>query len=93
MVDAVTIADEGIGETAEIEQTIPVSIVARETGDFEAEHYTDMAKGDLGGQPGKAVSLSDASCGNTEIFIDDNNLLRRPSQARCLGDQGVLSLR
>ena len=93
MIDTVAIADEGIGETAKIEQTIPVSVVACETGDFEAEHDTDVAEDDFGGQLGKAVSLGDTSSGEPEIFIDDDNLLRWPPQVRCLGNQGVWLLR
>ena len=53
-------------------------VVACETGDFEAEHDTDVAEDDFGGQLGKAVSLGDTSSGEPEIFIDDDNLLRRP---------------
>ena len=78
MIDTVSIADEGVGEAAEIEQAIPVGVVACETGDFEAEHDTDVAEDDFGGQLGKAVSLGDTSSGEPEIFIDDDNLLRRP---------------
>jgi hypothetical protein len=70
MIDVVTIADEGIGEAAEIEQAIPVSVVACETGDFEAEHDTDVTEGDFGGELGKAISLSDTSSREPEIFID-----------------------
>ena len=35
VIDAVGVADQGIGETAEIEETIPVGIVAGEPGDLE----------------------------------------------------------
>ncbi len=42
MIDA--IADERVGETAEIEQAVPIGIVAREAGHFESEHDADMSK-------------------------------------------------
>jgi hypothetical protein len=32
MIDAVGIADEGVGKTAEIEQAIPIGVVAGEAG-------------------------------------------------------------
>ena len=51
MIDAVGIADESVSEAAEIEQAIPVGVVAGEAGDFEAEHDADMAEGDFGGEP------------------------------------------
>src|SRR5262249_41468357 len=72
MIDAVSIADEGIGEAAEIEQAIPVSVVACETGDFEAEHDTDVAEGDFGGQLGRAIPVPESprSSSMTTICCD-----------------------
>src|SRR5258706_6039272 len=76
MIDAVAITDEGIGETAKIEQAIPVGGVAGEARDFEAEHDADMAEGDFGDQTGEAASLNDAGSGNPEVFINDDDLFR-----------------
>src|SRR5258707_13303620 len=42
MINAVAITDESIGETAKIEQAIPVSVVAGEAGGLEAKHKDDM---------------------------------------------------
>src|SRR4029077_15674192 len=55
MIDAVGIADEGVGEAAQIEQAIPIGVVPGEAGDFEAEHDADMAEGDFSGEPGEAI--------------------------------------
>ena len=82
MIDAVGIADEGVGEAAEIEQAIPIGIVAGEAGDFEAEHDPDMAEGDFGGEPGEAIALDDAGAGKPEVFVDNDDLLRRPAKCR-----------
>src|SRR6202043_2979691 len=60
MIDAVGIADEGVGEAAQIEQAIPIGVVAGEAGDFEAEHDADMAEGDFSGGPGEAIALAEA---------------------------------
>src|SRR6516165_9937982 len=60
MIDAVGIADEGVSEAAEIEQAIPVGVVAGEAGDFEAEHDADMSERDLGGEPCEAAARDDA---------------------------------
>src|SRR4249919_1987906 len=75
MIDAVGIADEGVGEAAEIEQAIPVGVVAGEAGNFEAEHDPDMAEGDFGSEPGEAVALDDTGTGKPEVFVDNDNLL------------------
>src|SRR6266567_79331 len=92
MIDAVGIANEGVGEAAEIEQAIPIGIVAGEAGDFEAEHDPDMAEGDFGGEPGEAIALDDAGTGKPEVFVDNDDLLRRPAKCRRPGGQGVLAL-
>ena len=85
MIDTVGIADESVGEAAEIEQAIPVSVVAGEAGDFEAEHDADMAEGDFGGKPGEAIALDDAGSRKPQVFVDNDDLLRRPAKRRRLG--------
>src|ERR1700720_4405013 len=85
MIDAVGIADEGVGEAVEIEQAIRVGIVAGEAGGFEAEHDPDMAKGNFGGEPGEAIALDDARTGKPEVFVDNDDLLRWPAKCRRLG--------
>jgi hypothetical protein len=75
MIDAVAITDEGIGKAAEIEQAIPVGIVAGQAGDFEAEHDADMAEGDFSGKVSETVSLNYTSSGKPEVFVDEDDLL------------------
>src|ERR1700720_3898547 len=87
MIDAVGIADESVSEAAEIEQAIPVGVVAGEAGDD-----ADMAEGDFGGEPGEAIALDDAGSGKPEVLVDNDDLLRRPAKLNCLGGQGVLAL-
>ncbi|OWW01895.1 hypothetical protein ATY81_23385 [Rhizobium sp. R72] len=36
IVDAVLVEDQGVSKGADLEQTLPVGIVARQTGDFQA---------------------------------------------------------
>jgi hypothetical protein len=93
MINAVAVTDEGIGETAKIEQAIPVCVVAGEARDFEAKHDAYMAEGDFGDQTGEAASLDDAGSGNPEVFVNYDHLLRRPTQRRRFGSQCVLTLR
>jgi hypothetical protein len=51
-----------------------------------------MAEGDFGGEPGETIALDDAGTGKPEVFVDNDNLLRRPAKCRRLGGQGVLAL-
>src|ERR1700730_5234190 len=93
MIDAIGIADEGVGDSAEIQEAIPVGIVAREPRDFEAEYNADMAESDFGSKSGKAIARHDTGSGNAKIFVDNDNLLRRPSKCGCFGGQRILALR
>src|SRR5271169_1100143 len=85
MIDSVGIADESVGEAAEIEQAIPVGVVAGEAGDFEAEHNADAAESDFSGEPGEAIALDDAGSGKPEVFVNNDDLLRVPAKRGRLG--------
>ena len=93
MIDAIGIADERVGEAAEIKQAVPIDIVAREAGHFEAEHDADMSERDFCGETSEAAALDDAGAGQAEVFVDHDDLLRRPAERGCLGDQSILTLR
>src|SRR5512132_2650570 len=92
VIDAVGIADERVGEAAEIEQAIPVGIVAGEAGDLETEHDPDMSKRDFRGEPREAAAFDDAGARKPEVFVDDDDLLRQPAERGCPGGQGILAL-
>src|SRR5215470_5284179 len=44
MVDAVAVSDQSVGDAAQIEQAIPVGIVACHAGDLEAEHDAHVSE-------------------------------------------------
>ena len=92
VINAVGIADERVGEAAEIEQAIPVGIVAGEAEDLETEHDPDMSKRDVRREPREAAALDDAGAGQAEIFVDDDDPLRRPAERSRPGGQGILAL-
>src|SRR5689334_8410989 len=93
MIDAVSVANERVSEAAEIEQTVPIGVVAREAGHLETEHDTNVSERDLGSETGEAAALNDAGAGQAEVFVDHDDLLCRPAKRGCLGDQGILALR
>ena len=41
-----------------------------------------MAEGHLGGEPGEAIALDDAGSGKPKVFVDNDDLLRRPAKFR-----------
>lgn len=53
MIDAVGIADQRVGEPAQIDEAMPVGVVARQTRDLKPEHEADVTERDLGGQARK----------------------------------------
>ena len=54
VIDPVRIADQRLGQAAQVDEPIPVGIVAGQSGHPQAQHQTDVSEGDLGGQPRKA---------------------------------------
>ena len=60
VVDPIGIADQSVGQAAQIEQAVPVGVVAGQTRDLQAEHDADMAQCDLRGEPGKAAAFDNA---------------------------------
>jgi hypothetical protein len=58
MIDAVSIADQSIGGAAEIEQPIPVGVIARQPRDFQSEHDANVPERDFGGHLSEAGTLA-----------------------------------
>ena len=57
MVESVLIADEGVGDAAQIQEPIPVGIVPRHPGDFDGENEPDVAQPHLSRHQGKAMTI------------------------------------
>ena len=53
MIDAVGVADQGIGEATQLDEAMPIGVVARQARDLEPEHEADVGERDFGGQPGE----------------------------------------
>jgi len=75
VIDAIGVADQGIAEAAQIEQTIPVDVVAGESGHLETEDDADVAEGDLGGESAEAAAGGISGTGDAEVLVDDDDLL------------------
>jgi hypothetical protein len=54
VIDAIVVADEGIGDAAQFQQTIPVCIVSCESRNFQPENDTYMGESDFAGEAGKS---------------------------------------
>src|SRR5215467_5476023 len=91
MINPISITDERVGQATEIEQTVPIRIIARQSRDFQAEHDAHLAEADLGGHAREAGSLGKAGAGNTEVLIDDLHLIASPTEPRGAFGQLVLT--
>jgi hypothetical protein len=58
MVDTVAISDQSVSHAAEIEQAIPVGMVARQAGNFQAEYDSRAAQSDFRGEMCEAGALT-----------------------------------
>ena len=75
MIQAVLIADQGVGYATQIKQAVPISVVARDSGDFDGQDQSDLTQGNVCGHRGEACALRTTGTGLSQIFIDDLHLL------------------
>jgi hypothetical protein len=57
MIQAVFVTNQGIGDSTQIEESIPIGVVSGYSGNFDGEDQPDMAQGNLSGHGGKAASV------------------------------------
>ena len=91
MIDAVAIADQRVGHAAEIEQAIPVGIIAGQAGDFQSEHDAHAAESDFRGEACEAGALGPSGTGKAQVFVDDGHLFLSPAQLARFLDQSILA--
>jgi hypothetical protein len=93
MIQAVGIGDQRSRQGAEVEQTIPISIVTCQPRNLETQDDADPAHGDLGGHMSKAGTSGGLGTGEPEVIIDHRDGGLRPAQPQSLINQGVLAAR
>ena len=91
VIDAILVGQQRAGQPTQVEQPVPISIVACQARDLKPQDDPDVAEGDLGGQVGEADALDDAAGGATKIFVDHLHLRRRPAERVGPGDELVLA--
>ena len=90
MIETVAVPDQSVRHAAEVQQPIPVCIVARQARDFQSEHNAHSAQGDFADHPCEAGAVGGTGAGDPEIFIDDGDLLWGPTQFASPVHQRVL---
>ena len=91
VIQPVGVADHRVGHAAQIQQPVPVDVVARQAGYLQAEHQPGVPERDLRRQPREPRALRHPGAGDPEIVVDHHHLLaREPELDRAL-DQRVLA--
>ena len=80
IVDAVFVEDQGVGKGADLQQTLPVSIVARQAGDFQTHHDPGASHADVADQTLEALAPGRRRAGFSLIGVDDDDLLVAPAE-------------
>lgn len=75
VIKAIGVADHGVGHAAEVEQPVPVGVVARQPRGLEAENEPGVAERDLGHQVSETGALGVARARDTEVLVDHHDLL------------------
>jgi hypothetical protein len=57
MVESILISDQGVGDAAQIEESIPIGVIAGHPGNLDGKDYADMTQCDLGGHRGKTAPI------------------------------------
>ena len=92
VVEAVGVADQRVGHAAQVEQPIPVGVVARQPRDLQAEHQPGVAERDLGRQAREPRALDCPEPEMPEVLVDHHHLLAREPELERPADERVLAL-
>ena len=82
IIHAVFIENERVGQSADLQQPVPVGGVSRQAGNFQAKHDASFAQADFGDQLLKAFPIHSRGAGLPEIGVDDDDAAPRASPRR-----------
>ena len=91
VIDPVSVGDQGVGQRAQIQQLIPVGVVAGQAGNLDAQHQPDLAQPDVGDQLLETEPTCALGAGAAQVRVDDHDLVPWPAQRHRAFAQFVLS--
>jgi hypothetical protein len=80
VVDAIGVGDQGVGQGAQVQQLVPVGVVAGQPGHLDAQHDADFAQPHVGDQIGEPEPPLGAGTGPAQVGVDDHHLVGGPAQ-------------
>jgi hypothetical protein len=63
MIDAVVVADQRVGDAAQLQQAIPICVVPRQTGNFQSQDDAHMSQRHFAGEASKPGALVGSGAG------------------------------
>jgi hypothetical protein len=63
VIETVLVADQRARERGDLQETVPISVVARQPGDLESEHDPGLPQPDVGDEPLKPLAIGGAGAG------------------------------
>jgi hypothetical protein len=91
VVDAVGVGEQGVGHPGQVQQPVPVGVVAGQPGALQRQHEPDLPEPDLGGQLGKPRPASRAGPAAAKVVVDHADRAAWPAQLGGPADQVVLA--
>ena len=91
MVHPITVTDQCVGNDAQVQQAIPIGVIARQPGNLQPEDDPDPAESDFGGHAGKSGAIDNARAGYAEVLVNDKYLLFGPTEVTRPLNQCVLT--
>ncbi len=92
VIEPVLVEDQRLGERADLQQPVPVGVVAGQPGDLQPDHDPGLAHADVGDQALEAVTADGAGAGPAEILVDHGDLVQSPAQRDSPLPQPVLAV-
>ena len=92
MIEPVPIGDQRVGHGAQIEELVPVGVVAGEAGDLDPEDDPHLPETDVGDESLEALPGGRLGARTTEVLVDDDDLARLPAEIHGAVGELVLAL-
>ena len=92
VVHTIFVADDRARHGGQLEQALPVGVVARQPRDLQAQHDAGMTHRHLGDQVLEAVAIAGLGARQAQVVVDDMHALDGPAHRDRTIAQGVLAL-
>src|SRR5580658_7656494 len=93
MINAIIVSNQSVSQTAQFEKTIPIRIVARQTRDFKTQNNSYVTQRHFADHARETGALIRTGSGETEVVINNDDLILWPAELTGSVPQGVLARR